>query len=193
MDSPPEYCEINSNITLDYINQILMEEGIDEKVSTCHQHDALQAMEKPFYDILGHAYPPSSRDILKNSDTQPESPITLAMIIKTRHAAVALGFEEANKLVHASIKKLVTDLECNDPFASKQMTTITIGQKNKQLRRDIAHFLKEMMKTKRNHTDVHTNVRNKGRDKKQEAVDLRALLIQCAQAIASNNLPSICN
>ncbi|GJN36331.1 hypothetical protein PR202_gb25180 [Eleusine coracana subsp. coracana] len=259
MDSPPEYCEINSSITLDYINQILMEEGIDEKVSTYHQHDALQAMEKPFYDILGHAYPSSSRDILKNSDTQPDFPYyisndyqdqtcggsivsdccgpNVAQVVDTDSASelenVAFqfikGFEEAKKLV-PSIKKLVIDLESSDPFASKQMTTITIGQKNKQvnrirspsnvdldflerrskhlaistcetirdetfdcvlicdsqLRRDIAH-LKEM-KTKEPHK-CPQNVRNKGRDKKQEAVDLRALLIQCAQAIASNNLP----
>lgn len=69
-----EYCEINSDITLNYITQILMEESADENISAYKHHDALQAMEKPFYDILGKAYPSSPKQTMVNSGSQSGLP-----------------------------------------------------------------------------------------------------------------------
>lgn len=54
-----EDCEIFSDIALNYISRMLMEEDIDEKVSNYQEESALRAAEKPFYDILGQKYPPS--------------------------------------------------------------------------------------------------------------------------------------
>jgi hypothetical protein len=70
----PEYCEINSNMTLEYINQLLMEEDTDEKANIYQQFDALQAMEKPFYDILGQTYPSSPKETMISRDTQVDCP-----------------------------------------------------------------------------------------------------------------------
>ncbi|CAN6336062.1 unnamed protein product [Urochloa humidicola] len=67
----PEYCEINSNMTLDYINRLLMEDT-DEKASIYQRHDALQATEKSFYDILGQAYPSSSKETMISTDSQTD-------------------------------------------------------------------------------------------------------------------------
>ncbi|XP_072997129.1 scarecrow-like protein 9 [Typha latifolia] len=55
----PEDCEIISDVALDYISKMLMEEDIDEKVSIYQEESALRAAAKPFYDILGQKYPPS--------------------------------------------------------------------------------------------------------------------------------------
>jgi hypothetical protein len=44
--------------TLDYINQILLEEDIDEQFNGYQEEAALSEIEKPFYDILGEEYPP---------------------------------------------------------------------------------------------------------------------------------------
>lgn len=55
----PEDCEIISDIALNYISRMLMEEDIDEKVSTYQEEAALRAAAKPFYDILGQKFPPS--------------------------------------------------------------------------------------------------------------------------------------
>ncbi|XP_020577687.1 scarecrow-like protein 9 [Phalaenopsis equestris] len=72
----PEDSEIFSDIVLSYISRILMEEDVDEKINLFNQEtSALQATEKPFYDILGQQYPPPS--LVKpflHEDNRLESP-----------------------------------------------------------------------------------------------------------------------
>ncbi|KAL6644759.1 hypothetical protein ACP70R_016367 [Stipagrostis hirtigluma subsp. patula] len=56
----PEDWEFISDESLNYISRMLMEEDIDEKVSLYQEESAaLRAAAKPFYDILGHKFPPS--------------------------------------------------------------------------------------------------------------------------------------
>jgi hypothetical protein len=56
----PEDWEFISDESLNYISRMLMEEDIDEKVSMYQAESAaLHAAAKPFYDILGHKFPPS--------------------------------------------------------------------------------------------------------------------------------------
>ncbi|KAL5991895.1 hypothetical protein ACLOJK_012806 [Asimina triloba] len=57
--APEEDYEIFSDIALKYINQMLSEEDMEEKSYPYPGSLALQAVEKPFYDILGEKYPPS--------------------------------------------------------------------------------------------------------------------------------------
>lgn len=58
-DNPEEW-EFISDESLNYISRMLMEEDIDEKVSMYQEESAtLRATAKPFYDILGHKFPPS--------------------------------------------------------------------------------------------------------------------------------------
>ncbi|KAG0501242.1 hypothetical protein HPP92_001314 [Vanilla planifolia] len=60
-----EDSEIFSDIVLSYISRMLMEEDVDEKINLLYlEKGALQATEKPFYDILGQKYPPLSLDQL---------------------------------------------------------------------------------------------------------------------------------
>ncbi|KAK8949926.1 Scarecrow-like protein 14 [Platanthera guangdongensis] len=57
----PEDSEMFSDIVLSYISRMLMEEDVDEKINLFYQEEsAIQAAEKPFYDILGEEYPPPS-------------------------------------------------------------------------------------------------------------------------------------
>ncbi|KAK1272095.1 Scarecrow-like protein 9 [Acorus gramineus] len=53
----PEENLVFSDIALNYISNILMEEDMEDKIS--YVDPALEAAEKPFYDILGEKYPPS--------------------------------------------------------------------------------------------------------------------------------------
>ncbi|TVU47586.1 hypothetical protein EJB05_07192, partial [Eragrostis curvula] len=56
----PEDWEFISDESLNYISRMLMEEDIDEKVSMYQAESAaLHTAAKPFYDILGHKFPPS--------------------------------------------------------------------------------------------------------------------------------------
>lgn len=152
----PEYCEINSNMTLDYINRLLMEEGTDEKASIYQQLDALQAMEKPFYDIIGQTYPSSPMETMISRDNQVDCPqdnyskqtrrgcfvsdilepqgvhlVANDWTYECDHFSLQFerGAEEANKLV-PNIAKLA-DLDSNGLSDSNRMIEATIGQKGK--------------------------------------------------------------
>jgi len=53
----------NSDITINYLNKLLMDEDDDDKVKLHHGECAVRAMEEPFYRILG-----------QNNPAYPESP-----------------------------------------------------------------------------------------------------------------------
>eukprot|EP00262_Sarcandra_glabra_P012230 TRINITY_DN3110_c0_g1_i1.p1 TRINITY_DN3110_c0_g1~~TRINITY_DN3110_c0_g1_i1.p1 ORF type:complete len:703 (-),score=106.56 TRINITY_DN3110_c0_g1_i1:139-2247(-) len=62
-ESPEDYelYPFSPDTVLNYINTMLMEEDMEEKNFSSYQESAaLQAAEKPFYDILGEKYPPLS-------------------------------------------------------------------------------------------------------------------------------------
>jgi hypothetical protein len=70
----PEHQQINSDITLNTIEQILMQDT-DDKVRSHHGETDLRTMEEPFYKLLGHQYPilpqrlpPCSCDRLTNGN-----------------------------------------------------------------------------------------------------------------------------
>lgn len=58
-ESPDRYPDVFNDIVLNYINRMLMEEDMDEKLDIYHEPSALQAAEKSLYDVLGEKYPPS--------------------------------------------------------------------------------------------------------------------------------------
>ncbi|XP_078161490.1 scarecrow-like protein 9 isoform X2 [Carex rostrata] len=68
-----EKSEILLDPTLDYISRYLLEEEINEKING-YPEEALRAMEKPFYDILGEKYPPPQDNqlISKQSKVNPD-------------------------------------------------------------------------------------------------------------------------
>ncbi|OEL29014.1 Scarecrow-like protein 9 [Dichanthelium oligosanthes] len=261
--------QINSNMTLNYINRLLMEEDSDEKDSIYQRHDALQATEKPFYDILGQAYPSSPKETMINIDNQVDCPqdscnnyteracsgsfVSAILGPQVMHLVAndwasecdhlssqfERGAEEANKLV-PSIEKLVVDLDSNGLSDSNQMIGAAIGQKSKHVSkiRSHPHVDLELLQARNSKhlailasetirdemfdsvllcdwqlqcdaaqlremkakeaSNCSQNVQSKGNGqgqvrsrckKKEEGIDLRAVLIQCARAIAENNLP----
>lgn len=64
-----------SDAVLKYISQILMEEDIEEKSCMFNDVLALQAAEKPFYELLGQDYPPSIGYPYSGFDDTNNSPI----------------------------------------------------------------------------------------------------------------------
>ncbi|XP_057978948.1 scarecrow-like protein 14 [Malania oleifera] len=60
-----EFCEDSdfNDVVLNYIDQILMEEDMEEKNCMFQESwAALQAAEKSFYEVIGEKYPPSPKD-----------------------------------------------------------------------------------------------------------------------------------
>ncbi|KAJ1261209.1 hypothetical protein BS78_09G010700 [Paspalum vaginatum] len=159
-----EYCEINSNMTLDYINRLLMEDT-DDKTSEYQLHETLQAAEKPFYDILGQAYPSSTKEAVIRRESQvdcpecnysewacssfdsdilgPQGMHQVANDLASESGQLSLQFErgaeEANKLV-PSIENLMADLDSNGLSDSNQITKATIGQKSKHVSKIRSHL-----------------------------------------------------
>lgn len=247
-----------------------MEESADENISTYKHHDALQAMEKPFYDILGKAYPSSPKQTMINSGRQsdfhddinnnyhdlecsgnsvsdllgPKGVCLIDIDGGSELCNVALQFnrtaEEAKKLV-PSIENLVVGPGSNGLSSSKQTIESTTGHCSKHTNKirshphvdlelvegrnskhsaistgeiiwdeivdrvllcngqyhcDVAH-LREMkakeanitLQYVRNTGPAQGKEKSQGKKQEKEEVDLRALLIQCAQAISSNNHP----
>ncbi|KAL5973350.1 hypothetical protein ACLOJK_030000 [Asimina triloba] len=71
----PEDSVIFSDIALKYIKQMLLEEDLDNENIAHHESSlALQAAEKPFYDILGEKYPPSPDQHPLESASGADSP-----------------------------------------------------------------------------------------------------------------------
>lgn len=68
-----EYQRIRSSDALCYISRVLMED-VDERVDLHQGEAALQAAEKPFYDILGQVYPPSLNRLALHSANEPDTP-----------------------------------------------------------------------------------------------------------------------
>lgn len=144
-----------------------MEEDIDDD-SIYPEHDALQATEKPFYDILGQAYPSSAKEVVMTSDS-PDCPDGSSnnnlegaclgsffndflgpqgMHLTLNHCAsetdhLSLQFtkhaEEANRSVPI-IEKLVVDLDSSELADSKQMTQATVAEKGKHVRKMRSHL-----------------------------------------------------
>jgi hypothetical protein len=157
-----EYCEINSDITLNYITQILMEERADENISAYKHHHALQAMEKPFYDILGKAYPSSPKQTMVNSGSQSGLPDdinnshhdlersgnSVSDLLRGRKGVHSIGIDGGSELCDValqfnriaeeakkfvpSIGNLVVDPESNDLSSSKEANGSAIGQHSNQ-------------------------------------------------------------
>ncbi|KAF3784746.1 Scarecrow-like protein 9 [Nymphaea thermarum] len=71
---PPDDCELLSDVLLNYIREMLMDENVEEQSYVYEENSALQAAEKPFYDILGEKYPPSHDHHPLYQGDGPESP-----------------------------------------------------------------------------------------------------------------------
>ncbi|KAB1201813.1 Scarecrow-like protein 14 [Morella rubra] len=60
-DWSSDVCDCYSEMVLNYMSQILMEENVADKPSMFHDPLGLQVTEKAFYDALGQKYPPSPK------------------------------------------------------------------------------------------------------------------------------------
>ncbi|KAK3422491.1 hypothetical protein EUGRSUZ_G02941 [Eucalyptus grandis] len=75
-----EDCDFSDGV-LEYINEILMEEDVEEKACTFQESAALQAAEKSFYEIIGKTYPPSQNSHpISRTDINHDSPADLSAI-----------------------------------------------------------------------------------------------------------------
>ncbi|KAG9454660.1 hypothetical protein H6P81_007564 [Aristolochia fimbriata] len=70
----PEDSEYFSDMALKYINKMLMEEDMDDKVYMYQESAALKAAERSLYEVIGEKYPPSPQRSSIYIENDVESP-----------------------------------------------------------------------------------------------------------------------
>ncbi|KAK8598497.1 hypothetical protein V6N13_094466 [Hibiscus sabdariffa] len=181
-----------ANEMLNYINEMLMEEDMEEK--TCMLQDclALQAAEKSFYEALGHQYPlPTDPlppftdqsclvDSLERTslfpDLQGETPIVT--MSKGRKNYQRDGCDELEQ--GRSSKQSAISLEDSEQSEMFDQVLLCKGESEDSPRCSLkASSLQN--------GQLKGTTRRKKNGKKSEVVDLWSLLTQCAQAVAIND------
>ncbi|KAG8097843.1 hypothetical protein GUJ93_ZPchr0013g37802 [Zizania palustris] len=110
----PEDWEFISDESLNYISRMLMEEDIDEKVSMYQEESvALRAAAKPFYDILGHKFPPSPDHqlVARSVDSPSESgtsssPWSVASTVTSSNIGGAVDSNQCYNVGHSEYRSL---------------------------------------------------------------------------------------
>ncbi|KAJ0610832.1 putative transcription factor GRAS family [Helianthus annuus] len=168
-----EDCDLSDAI-LGYISQVLMEEDMEDKSCVLYESLDLQAAEKSFYDVLGQKYPPSpSYD---------------------EGSRVRKGTYEGDEDDQRSVKQAAIFQDAT--VRSNEIDLIllcSMGQGEVALR-----LLRNKLRTetgKDMHKDNLPKSLTKGRGKtrgkkpksKKEVIDLRTLLVTCAQAVATDD------
>ncbi|XP_047342612.1 uncharacterized protein LOC124946091 [Impatiens glandulifera] len=114
-EDPHEDCDF-SDAVLQYINQILMKEDMEEKTCMLQESLDLQAAEKSFYDVIGKKYPPSPQIDRANNGVidgcfldSPISHLQLSDLYGGNQSVWQFnkGVEEANKFLPKSSELLI--------------------------------------------------------------------------------------
>ncbi|XP_074267983.1 scarecrow-like protein 30 [Silene latifolia] len=196
-DFSDDYC-------LKFINDILMEEDLDDHVpATLQDYHALQATEKALYDALGDTLqsPSRSSDVVESSAGSLESGYVGNddELLREVQKFIALSSNGKNTAKEAEKRKMDMLLEernskqiaaSNEEYVEmKNFDDILICEEGKD---DISPFTRKNAVTEVEKSLKPKDRRRKsGRGKrkpKEEVVDLRNLLIECAQAVTSADL-----
>ena len=226
----PEDSEVFSDISLKYISKMLMEEDIDDRISIFSEGEALQAAEKPFYDILNEKHPPSQiqvSDFFSNrspisSSSSSNYPVIEDLLVESQPARqFRKGVEEASKFLPHQPKIISTDSHPvsknrKNPFEEdryieegrsiKQSAIFSSEEEevklemydmvllcNSEKPNDAVTTLREARQNEVNKNTVQSKGSNGSKSRgnrkqlKREMVDLRTLLVQCAQCVAADD------
>ncbi|KAK1299021.1 Scarecrow-like protein 9 [Acorus calamus] len=207
----PEENLVFSDIALNYISNILMEEDMEDKIS--YVDPALKAAEKPFYDILGEKYPPSpdwtpsvcsgTQDSSSGvSGVDYEYPIHQIQNLPFDYSSLSSfgslssggvvdsqpiwqykrGVEEASKFLPEGL------IWSSKPIGwwKLRMGGSTWAMDRRGEGRIDTRRMNEVSKNSQGGSNGGKSSRGKKQAKK-EVVDLRTMLIHCAQAVAADD------
>ncbi|KAL3622745.1 hypothetical protein CASFOL_033353 [Castilleja foliolosa] len=173
-------CEYSDG-TLRYIEQMLMEEEIDEQTHMLQESLDLQAKERSFYELLGQKYPLSPTldyDVYLRKGFDDASKF-LPSGNKNRHAGETDTEEEERSKKVAGVYTEFNDVP-KEEFDYVVLTTV--GELKKKFEAYRANLLEAGSKTRRRGCGTVKKQRNK-----EETIDLRSHLIECAQLITAGD------
>ncbi|CBI30541.3 unnamed protein product, partial [Vitis vinifera] len=170
-------CDFSDEV-LKYINQMLMEEDMEDQTYMLQQSLDLQAAEKSFYEVLGKKYPPSG-NLADNCWIQSPSDCNTSQV-------QASPFSSSNMRKNPQRE----DIGLEEERSTKQAAVYT----ESTLRSEMFDMV---LLCNRNNCKPHSSTphealqnetsSNLQQQNGQEVVDLRTLLIQCAQAVAADD------
>ncbi|KFK27472.1 hypothetical protein AALP_AA8G387900 [Arabis alpina] len=181
-DSPP-ICLDNSPV-LKYINDMLMDEEEDSLGQTRLLQDtlALQAAERSFYEILQPQSPDSDHNP-SSSDQNSNDPSmeTYSTQRKYRHRN-----DEEDELESGRRNKqpaiFVSEME---ELAAKMEHVLLVCKANQEGEEEVKQSAVITKQSIPNRAGRAKGSSNRSKTRKTDTVDLRSLLMQCAQAVAS--------
>ncbi|KAJ3676401.1 hypothetical protein LUZ60_003813 [Juncus effusus] len=202
--------------TLGYLNKILLEEEIDENVSSYREELSLQAIEKPLYDILSVKYPYKQPESDPNSTNLASKSVIWGFQISEFNK----GVEEGMKFL-PNIDDLTTDFQSNNLGVSSNnlSTRVNLNKEEKEEekgkkksndsdsdlsegrnRKILMPYLDEPVrdakldevllrqdKFKNKVAELREIMQTKETQIQEELIDIKDLLIQCSHSIASND------
>uniref|UniRef100_A0A1J3F2U3 Scarecrow-like protein 11 n=1 Tax=Noccaea caerulescens TaxID=107243 RepID=A0A1J3F2U3_NOCCA len=205
-DSPPSVCLDNSPV-LKYINDMLMDEEEDFAVqSRFLQQDnlALQAAERSFYEILQQQSPDSDHNTSSSDQNSGDQDfftlpgnLSTTTTLSTDSASLVSNGESQRKYRHRNDEE--DDLENGrrnkqpaifisemEELAAKFEDVLLVCKANQEEEEDGKDSATAITnQTPPNRTGRAKGSSNRSKPQKSNAVDLRSLLTQCAQAVAS--------
>jgi GRAS domain family len=92
--------------TLDYLNQILLEENIDEQFNGYQEMATISSIEKPFYDITGEKYPPQNHQL---AFSQADSNHILSTSVSNDPVTVSSSSISRSPSQESRIERLLTE------------------------------------------------------------------------------------
>ncbi|KAK8950091.1 Scarecrow-like protein 14 [Platanthera guangdongensis] len=108
-----ENSEISPDLVLDFIDRMLMEEEMDDKLDMLQSHPALEATEKPFYELIGEKYPPSISPPLYSSSSSDSSEIHRSSNFhgSDHNAGVAYDDELLQSQIYSSQPSIISEFD----------------------------------------------------------------------------------
>ncbi|ESQ42410.1 hypothetical protein EUTSA_v10013016mg [Eutrema salsugineum] len=188
-DSPPTICLDNSPV-LKYINDMLMdEEDFAEESRFLQDNLALQAAERSFYEILQQQSPESDHNT-SSSHQNSGDPFSTTTTLTDSAALVSNG-ESQRRYRHRNDEE--DDLENGrrnkqpaifisemEELAVKFEHVLLVCKANQEEEKSVA-----TKQSQPNRAGRGKGSSNRSKAQKTSPVDLRSLLTQCAQAVAS--------
>ncbi|KAL3629868.1 hypothetical protein CASFOL_026180 [Castilleja foliolosa] len=198
-----DVCDFTDDGILRYIDEMLMEEDIEEQTHMLQESLDFQVKERSFYEVLGKKYPPSpppQQEDYNNSEIG---------VLHDYDVYIRNGFDNASKFLpsgsiildeaHTRGKKNRKNDENREDERSKKFAAVysefenvpkeefdsvllvEAGEHKKKFEAFRANVLEAGSKSKQKSWPV------KNQNKKEKAIDLRFLLINCAQFVAKGD------
>ncbi|KAL3650226.1 hypothetical protein CASFOL_006629 [Castilleja foliolosa] len=211
-DNHADVCDFTDDGILGYIGQMLMEEDMDEQMPMLQESLEFQAKERSFYEVLGQKYPPSPPPQQQDLNYNYNNNNSEIDVLHDFDAFIRKGFDDASKFLPGGSKILdeaqsrgkknrKNDERGGDERSNKLAAVYTdfddvpkedfdgvllneSGESKKKFEAYRADLLEAGSKrgSRRKSGPVKKN-----QNKEKEMIDLRYLLISCAQFLASGD------